>query len=1036
MYWVSVGKCKFDVALPLKYSIMGITSTSLPCNKITEMDNSTSFRETVAKKREELAKQQQQLNDHPVMTIGSKPLVRRGTSNSNLLSNKNLNNLMEKNKNSTGLTQSTLATHQGAFIPTSTRVGKLSRPTSAASIRTANSLKTLSDATSYSQSNLKLTSTKTKVDKRPQKAKSTSEESFTTNFANANSLSSLGDNYPSSFIEENGKKVDKKKDKSRPLNPEVCNYNKDVNKADSKVAMEKLDVVGEPRIVPNNSNIEFEQLISKEDFNSNLDLNFDMNKISEDGPKFFQILPNQGLIYNKVHLFPDEIKNINCNHYIEPTSFNHKIHEMFLVNEKNLNIQRLKSVIFETINNFSVLRTKLIRNDKILDADVEGFIEPIHNVCTEEVLENLSVFDNLKSKNLDILKKELITLSDLASIAKISLKKNNSINPVFKILYLENKKLKSDSTPSSFLFFISTSSILDQNTLTTFCKIILEKYFNTVTSNLNLTLHSHEEKYSFSNFSQNAKFTKVSRGKAFDFWKSQCFENFENSISDSKRIEMENQMLKLGLEHDRLKEQIFISKQKRSDTEVYLMKTKQKRLDLERGNNGPSSTFIDPTTYEMVHIPLSLRISILTKVMGQQEPQDDVYQYVQRNGINNDIKDQIKMEFRTVEEFCALTEARLSYLSSSDSKKVVNLSDRLRSLIIDELHDQKALKYNLERKINKVERELKHTLTTLHNLQRQFDHGDDLRIKISQLLNPPKISNKILPISIEKIHFEPESDAFHQRYDGISFVINTEVLNKLRQFQDYLSTLEGKTALEKNSSFEEDEGGESLLRTPSVNAVCLACFGVLLRHITGVDKFLIGLVQDYRKNTFLGPLSDTLPIKIDLSEKDKTFNSLVLQLWTSLKKANENGLACPSLVINENLNYGKLPIQFEFVNFSTVEELKTLGISEDDLLQQKEADERFQRLWSINETEPYDLKLKIIDLNTELRCIFSFKTDIYSAEKVVRWAEKFENSLYQIEYGARKLTVSSIISRLYNRVWQGSTQSMNNLNASLLDLSM
>lgn len=324
-------------------------------------------------------------------------------------------------------------------------------------------------------------------------------------------------------------------------------------------------------------------------------------------------------------------------------------------------------------------------------------------------------------------------------------------------------------------------------------------------------------------------------------------------------------------------------------------------------------------------------------------------------------------------------------------------------------------------------------MTTLHNTQKQFDVGDDMRIRISQTLNPEVIKCKIYPLKIERNNFEGEDGGFEKKFESLCFTIDQDVLSKLRQFQDYLSTLEGTTPLEKSSTFEDDEE-LSAFKVPSVNAVCLSAFGIILRHITGTEKFLVGVKQDYRtpdsKSTMLGPQSDVLPIKMDVSENTATLNALVMNTWNSLKTGKDLGQSCPSSMLYEDLGFTDLPIQYEFVSNSKVKAFESMGVLPEDLTHRRgtystETDPTSsERIWTIDTSHPFYLKLKIIDLGNELRCVFTWNREVYGSEKVFRWAEKFENTLWQVEYGARKLGLGTVISRLYNRVWQGSSASL------------
>ena len=724
-------------------------------------------------------------------------------------------------------------------------------------------------------------------------------------------------------------------------------------------------------------------------------------------------------IYNKVVPHPEEK---------HPKQIPHHIHEAFILNEPRVKIEILHDIANRLVDEFEVLRTILSRNDKILDADVQGRIEPTNKL-------------NARISNI-ICKltsgKDIITFLDLFTIMK-EWCVGKLFDSTFNILYMEGKKNSIDGEKISFIVITGSSALFDQDSISCISKYIIQLYSHHGTTPTPKISPTH-----FSTFLKSIQGTdKISSehhnstSKALNFWREQCIENVDNKINPNEEESMLKKLEKLEKESDKLSTQINILKTKKTTQEKSLGVIRSERMELEKQHNSPQTGFFDPVTNEMVYIPSDTRHAVLTIVFGEEEAEagksgeEKLQIFLRKHQASPDCIMAINREVHTVEEFCAIAPGRFSYLPNDDKQKILLLAEIVRNRLKEALHDQKSFVFKLERRISKGERELKESLSQLQTAQVKFDINDDLRIKLKTTLNPPDITNKLEPIALEKHAFVLE-EGMYEMYDYVPLDVSKEVVDKLRNFQDYLSSLEGKTELEKNNCFRHEKIKGKTRQTANVMAVCLAAFAVILKHIKGQEKFLIGVKQDYRDETSLGPFSDTMPVKIDLSSKELTLNSLVAGLWSVIQEGRENVVNAPSTYVNEKVGFQEPSIIFEFITEKQYRDMSTFGINDDDLLQKREAADgegKFQRLWMIDEREKFDLKLKIIDTGDELKCCFQFKMGKYELTKVSKWVDKFDGALWQIEYGTKKLLINSMISRLYNAVWQGSSQSLHSVGS-------
>lgn len=142
------------------------------------------------------------------------------------------------------------------------------------------------------------------------------------------------------------------------------------------------------------------------------------------------------------------------------------------------------------------------------------------------------------------------------------------------------------------------------------------------------------------NFADSVSISKTqNRAKAFEFWKSQCFEASQTTVGETEKKDLKHQITRLNLEHDRMKDSIVVLKTRRGDMERDLFDFKQKRMDMEDNSNGPKTMFIDPLSYEMVNIPDSIRTTIIDAALGRGVTAIETY--LEENGVDEEVRARI-----------------------------------------------------------------------------------------------------------------------------------------------------------------------------------------------------------------------------------------------------------------------------------------------------------------------------------------------------------------------------------------------------------
>jgi hypothetical protein len=233
----------------------------------------------------------------------------------------------------------------------------------------------------------------------------------------------------------------------------------------------------------------------------------------------------------------------------------------------------------------------------------------------------------------------------------------------------------------------------------------------------------------------------------------------------------------------------------------------------------------------------------------------------------------------------------------------------------------------------------------------------------------------------------------------------------------------GDVSSDNESLLESDQDDSDLQRKTekimkrSVGAVILAAVGVLMKHISGNEVFLIGCKTNFRsKNgTIVGPMSDVLPVRLDFSRKNMSFSSLFTSLYRVFKQLKRHGNACPSSFLAKELKMDlDFKVQFEFINQHEIDEYQKLGFGLEEILAPQEVHnkENFDRLWSCTQDE-YDLKFIFVEMDEQVECAIRYRQDKFDSERILKWILKFQSTLEGIDCSRRKLSVSNMISRYY-----------------------
>lgn len=701
---------------------------------------------------------------------------------------------------------------------------------------------------------------------------------------------------------------------------------------------------------------------------------------------------------------------------------------------QEINYSDFKLAVNRVVAFYPILQTTFFRNNKILDADVVGTLPQSKewDPDSDLYMERMSSLDFPELENPDP--------EVLADFTTKWMRNHLDFNHLFKVLYIPLEKGLSNK--SNTLIFIGSNIVLDHKSIlylnTEILKLFnfIDKYRQLRYSDSQirdfLSNYKAKEKTTFLQFSQGCIDSKFS----MDFWRTQCIESVQDEVEDDERWQFTQQLDRLKVEKRNLdgsKESLT----KRIDNlsqEFKTLKKKRKKLDSGANGEGPMARFVDPTTQEVIIISVEAKDTLLQSVLGMENGEDNIAAFLDKHGVPKDVQRKINAPSLPIDKFAELTQEALADVPilTRERRKIVALAEYVSSRIRESFHQQHKIKGDYERRILKVKRDLDKATEMLAVVNDRLETNDDMTIRLNALLNPPRYDERIMPLnlnSVTDVAYDSDLHTNQTDYSFIPFTVNEEVVNQLRNFREafLLSKQKGKDSgsssveiISSSDDADADTYNESTQihqrRIRNANSVCTAAFCVLLRHISGQDKFSIGLTQSYRyRDMLVGPVSDTVPLKIDLTKKNLKFHSLFSKMYRGLYHARHQGTACPLTKIAKKYSHvKKLPIRFEYVSYKEYCLWEKAGMSIDDLMDTSSSN--YSKLWTLNENDTFDLKLLLIEKQNCIEGGFIYRPEKFTTGQITKWMIKFQSILTSIEYSQRKIRIATMISRYISKI--------------------
>jgi hypothetical protein len=526
------------------------------------------------------------------------------------------------------------------------------------------------------------------------------------------------------------------------------------------------------------------------------------------------------------------------------------------------------------------------------------------------------------------------------------------------------------------------------------------------------------------------------------FWKALLIEVTKEKLDHFEEKNLKNEIGRLESEITRIKISLGSLEKRKIEQEKTLKQLRRQRLELdinsENSEMEPKCTIFDSVTGDTIQISYKAKMALIKSVLGEEAASDNVTLLLEKHEISKDVQYRLNSKELTLEKFASLTEAEiLKYnLLSKDRRQVLALADYAKNRLKECIYEQAKVKFNLERRISKESRDYDSTVKYYNELTTLVENYDDLSIRLKSIVNPPTIAQPIFPANFSLLRGKILNGDSINKYGLASFRIEAETFESIRMFRsNWAASIRNKQKaknrdedndilLDSDSEFEDfskilDSSNRRYSRrfnTKSVDVVCLTAFAIFVKHVCGSDKCLIGNVTSFRyPGLLVGPLSDTLPIKVDISKNGVTFDQLYESLFKSIVNCTRYGSGCSSMLISKvSENAKDLKICFEYIDNAERLDWEQVGLALEDLLSDMHDHTlnnfSYKSMWSVEGQDDYDLKLIMVENADKIECRFKYRKDYFSDAKIERWIIKYQTTLDGID-PTRKIEVASIVSK-------------------------
>ncbi|RKP19258.1 hypothetical protein ROZALSC1DRAFT_29122 [Rozella allomycis CSF55] len=715
------------------------------------------------------------------------------------------------------------------------------------------------------------------------------------------------------------------------------------------------------------------------------------------------------------------------------------VHQGHVLNTKSVNIEKIEKICQVIVLCIPILRTEF-SNVSVDDVDVQPQVVkstifekvvrttlwrdelPVELDEFKNIVQQVVEFDEEKSTSRDELNETFVTAEMFYKKTDKFVCKSNPSIELFKVFVYP---IDDQANCEKYLMSVVLSSLIaDQRSCSWLSQTIvgLVEHFR---DKEEPSFHDliNEIKSRIGNGGTALEYFKDEESKvkplsvAIAFWRSVLVDSLKDNIADLAYVKIS--LKNLEKKFDNLKH-LRDAAQKRMNQLQHSLKEcieQRKKFDIFT---------MDLISEE--EIDDKYRIELMKVMLKEEYGNENLIDVLIGQGISRDVIAILRLNEDSLLAFSQIKEENLTVkMLTKEKKKLLAIAAFLRNRFRICLEEQSRIKFEVERKISKLKRELSKISDSYSKLQHDLEITEDTIIKYNNLMNPP-----LLDFEIPEARFDYTGNmannfrnlnsdwsltdlttSIRKTHEWLSFPIRHKIGSEIRRFVKDWFIVKGIQDKHKDSTKKSMEdifinSGEqvNLFETCLINS-----FGILIRHIIGNEKFLIGVEKRSPPTaTLVGPFTSVIPVKIDFSDRDITFHESFSEIFSQLKRGSFHHFYPLDVLRKELAMNLDLNIRFSYVSPSDCEVWKLQGKSPEEMISVLSA----SHVWTFDSSNDYDMKLTIFDNIENLTAILQYRKDVISDKDVSRWVDKFLSILESIESSHKKLKVTSVVSRFYH----------------------
>ncbi|KAI9218187.1 hypothetical protein BC828DRAFT_417518 [Blastocladiella britannica] len=435
----------------------------------------------------------------------------------------------------------------------------------------------------------------------------------------------------------------------------------------------------------------------------------------------------------------------------------------------------------------------------------------------------------------------------------------------------------------------------------------------------------------------------------------------------------------------------------------------------------------------------------------------------------------------TLYQFAEVTETELHNVYSvvgRDKRRASAVADHIRNRIRTALTEHAKRRYDLERRTLRLRRDAKDLRSQLETKQGYVDKLSHSLLQYKNLVHPPLSYSLIPAVALDarvrgdgRTPYASLTDLFpghgndgnggglgigaHHLPLGHMFVPRQSLLTQLSRYAREFCKLKA----------DEDDDDK-------LHHVFMAMYAVLVKHIAGIDSFVIGYRVSLRRSprvaakaglsggVAIGPgLSVTVPVRVDMRERRPLYEYVARvsrdlraaerramhlgsddAVYAAIDRDIEDKLAARELDVDpgqspESMVPYRPMVIFEYISQAEVKLLDKHGVPAHILVQADDPADLTQdgkepgptptnprfaltKEWGTSPVHPVpDLHLTVVEVGTDhVAARLAFRRDV-APRVAARWVDKYVSLLEGCDVNVRQVTVATLISRFYHSVW-------------------